>query len=79
MNTLTEMEKHEIEQKQSLIEEKATLLKEYKSYEQNLEFAEDDFEKHLIEQKREELAVQIKALGNKIRSIEALESSAASL
>lgn len=76
MSTFTEEEQRNIEQKQAYIEEKATLLKEYKSYAHNLEYAEDDFEKHLIEQKREALAVKIRALGDKIRYIESLESQA---
>jgi len=76
MKTLSEEQIIEIENKETYIEEKATLLKEYKSYEQNLEFADDEFEESLILDKRDKLAVQIKALGAKIRDIEALESEA---
>ena len=73
MTTLTDEQKTEIEKKPEYIEKKAELLKEYKSYEQNLEYADDEFEEDLIKQKREKLTVQIKDLGKKIREIEALE------
>ena len=76
MKTLTDEQKTEIENKEKYIDEKAELLKEYKSYEQNLEFADDEFEEDLIMQKREKLTVQIKALGEKIREMESLESKA---
>jgi len=74
MRTLTDEQQVEIENKTNYIKEKAELLKEYKSYEQNLEFADDEFEEDLIMQKREKLAVQIKSLGIKIREIESLEA-----
>jgi len=78
MKILTDEQKTEIEteieNKEIYIEEKAALLKEYKSYEQNLEFADDEFEEGLILEKRNKLAVQIKSLGEKIREIESLES-----
>lgn len=73
MTTLTAEEKAEIEKKTEYIEQKAELLKEYKSYEQNLEYADDEFEEDLIMQKREKLATRIKGLGEKIREIETLE------
>jgi len=73
MTTLTDEQKIEIEKKPEYIELKAELLKEYKSYEQNLEYAEDEFEEDLILQKREKLATRIKGLGAKIREIESLE------
>ena len=76
MTTLTDEEKIEIEKKPEYVEQKAELLKEYKSYEQNLEYADDEFEEDLIMQKREKLAVQIKSLGVKIREIESLEGQA---
>ncbi len=82
MSTVTEEEKPEVEEKSELelkaeyIEEKSVLLKEYKSYEQNLEYADDEFEEDLIMQKREKLAVQIKSLGTKIREIESMETQA---
>lgn len=76
MQTLSEEQIIEIENREKYIEEKAALLKEYKSYEQNLEFADDEFEESLILDKRDKLAVQIKALGAKIREIESLESKA---
>ncbi len=76
MTTLTDEQKRELEKKPEYIELKAELLKEYKSYQQNLEYAEDEFEEGLILQKREKLATQIKGLGEKIREIETLESQA---
>jgi len=73
MTTLADEQIIEIEKKPEYIEEKAKLLKEYKSYEQNLEYADDEFEEDLIIQKRDKLAVQIKTLGAKIREIDTLE------
>ena len=74
MTTLTDEQTTEVAKKPEYIEQKAELLKEYKSYEQNLEYADDEFEEDLIMQKREKLAVQIKDLGTKIREIESLET-----
>ena len=76
MKTLTDEQKTEIENKETYIEEKAALLKEYKSYAENLEYADDEFEEDLIMQKREKLAVQIKSLGAKIREIESFKTEA---
>ncbi len=76
MTTLTDEEKIEIEKKAEYVELKAELLKEYKSYEQNLEYADDEFEEGLIMQEREKLATRIKGLGTKIREIETLEGQA---
>jgi hypothetical protein len=76
MTTLTDEQKTEIEKKPEYIELKAELLKEYKSYEQNLEYADDEFEEDLIMQEREKLAKRIKGLGEKIRELETLESQA---
>ncbi len=76
MVTLTDEQIAEAEKKPEYIELKAKLLKEYKSYEQNLEYADDEFEEDLIMQKREKLAMQIKDLGAKIREIETLEGQA---
>jgi hypothetical protein len=76
MTTLTDEQKTEIEKKPEYIEKKAELLKEYKSYAQNLEYADYEFEEGLIMQKREKLAVQIKDLCAKIREIESLEGQA---
>ena len=73
MTTLTDEQITEIEKKPEYIELKAELLKEYKSYEQNLEYADDEFEENLIMQEREKLATRIKGLGAKIREIESLE------
>lgn len=76
MRTLTDEQKADIENKNKYEALKAELLKEYKSYAQNLEYAEDEFEEDLINQKREKLAVQIKDLGAKLREIESLEMQA---
>ena len=76
MTTLTDEENIEIEKKTEYVELKAELLKEYKSYEQNLEYADDEFEEDLIMQEREKLATRIKGLGAKIREIESLEMQA---
>ena len=76
MTTLTDEEKIEIEKKAEYVELKVELLKEYKSYEQNLEYADDEFEEDLIMQEREKLAARIKGLGAKIREIESLEGQA---
>ncbi len=76
MATLTDEQKIELENKPEYIKKKTELLKEYKSYEQNLEYADDEFEEDLILQKREKLALQIKSLGAKIREIESLEMQA---
>ena len=76
MTTLTDEEKTEVEKKPEYIALKAELLKEYKSYEQNLEYADDEFEEDLIMQEREKLAARIKGLGTKIREIETLEGQA---
>jgi hypothetical protein len=76
MRTLTDEQKADIENKTKYEALKAELLKEYKSYAQNLEYAEDEFEEDLINQKREKLAVQIKDLGAKLREIESLEMQA---
>jgi hypothetical protein len=74
MRTLTQEQLEEITNKQTYIEEKASLLKEYKSYEINIEYADDEFEEDMILQKREKLARKIKELGDKIRNIESLEA-----
>ena len=76
MKTSADEEKTELEKKTEYIELKAELLKEYKSYQENLEYADDEFEEDLILQKREKLATQIKGLGEKIREIESLEMQA---
>ncbi len=76
MTTLTDEEKTEVEKKPEYIALKAELLKEYKSYEQNLEYADDEFEEDLIMQEREKLATRIKGLGTKLREIESLEGQA---
>lgn|GEM_PF-1598487 len=74
--SLTEEQLELIAQKETFIEQKARLLREYKSYQNDLEFAQDDFEKYLITANREKLAAQVKALGQKIREIESWENQA---
>jgi len=76
MPILTDEEKTEIEKKSQYETLKKELLKEYKSYQENLEYADDEFEEDLILQKRGKLAAQIKGLGAKIREIETLEMQA---
>ncbi len=76
MSTLSDEQKTQLEKKAEYIELKAKLLKEYKSYEQNLENAYDEYEKYLIMQKREKLAAQIRDLGAKVRELESLEGKA---
>jgi di/tripeptidase len=71
---LTEEQQSELDKKNEYIEQKAKLLKEYKSYEVNLEYADDEWEEDLIMQKREKLAAKIKALGAKLREIETWEA-----
>ena len=73
---LNEEQQELIAQKDEFVTQKSTLLKEYKSYENDLEFAFDSFEEDLIKAKREKLARQIKDLGSKIREIEELETQA---
>lgn len=76
MRTLTDEQKLDIENKEKYEALKAQLLKEYKSYAENLEYADDEFEEDIINQKREKLAAQIKDLGARIRGIESLETQA---
>jgi len=76
MRTLTDEQEEMITKKPEYIELKTELLQEYKSYQENLEYADDEFEESMIEKKREKLATQIRALGDKIREIEALEDQA---
>ncbi len=76
MHTYTDEEKIELENKEEYIATKVKLLKEYKSYEEDLEFADDDFEEGLIQNKRDKLSVEIKNLSEKLRNIESLEKMA---
>jgi len=72
MTTHSNEQKELIANKESYENLKSKLLKEYKSYAQNLEHAEDTFEEGIYLEKREKLAVQIKDLGAKLREIETL-------
>ena len=76
MRTLTDEERTEVSNKNLYIEQKAKLLHTYKSYAQKLAYADNDVDKGFIIEKREKLALQIKALGAKIREIEAIEAEA---
>jgi len=73
MRTLTDEQKTDVEKREKYEALKVELLKEYKTYAQNLEDAEDEFEEDILNQKREKLAEEIKSLGAKIREIKALE------
>jgi hypothetical protein len=63
----------EIENKALYIEKKAKLLKTYKSYADELDGAESNFEEELVVEKREKLAKEIKHLASKIKEIESIE------
>ena len=76
MRTLTDEQKSELVNREKYEALKAELLKEYKSYTKDLEYAEDTFDEGQILEKREKLAVQIKSLGAKLREIEATETLA---
>ena len=76
MRTLTDEQKSELENREKYKALKAELLKEYKSYAKDLEYAEDTFDEGQILEKRETLAKQIKSLGAKLREIEAMETLA---
>jgi hypothetical protein len=74
MRTFTDEQKTDIENREKYEALKEELLKEYKSYAENLEYADDEFEEDMINQKREKLAAQIKGIGVKLREIKALET-----
>ena len=74
MRTLTDEEKTEVANKNLYIAQKAKLLHIYKSYAEELAYAQNDVDKGFIIEKREKLALQIKGLGAKIREIEAIEA-----
>jgi len=74
MRTFTDEQKIDIENREKYEALKEELLKEYKSYAENLEYADDEFEEDIINQKREKLAAQIKGIGVKLREIKALET-----
>ncbi len=76
MRALTDEQKSELENREKYEALKAELLKEYKSYAKDLEYAEDTFDEGQILEKRETLAKQIKGLGAKLREIEAMETLA---
>jgi len=74
MRTLTDEEKIEIDNKNTYLADKETLLNKYKSYASDLEYASDDVEEGLAKSKRANLAVKIKALSRKLEAIEELET-----
>ena len=76
MRTLTDEEKTEVDNKNLYIAQKAKLLHTYKSYAEKLAYANNDFDKGFIVEKREKLAIKIKSLGAKIRAIETIEAEA---
>ena len=76
MRILTDEEKTEISNKDFYIKQKAKLLHTYKSYAEKLAYADNNVDKGFIIEKREKLALKIKALGTKIRAIETMEKEA---
>ncbi len=74
MVKLTDEQKLDIENKETYEIEKAELLKVYKSYAEDLEYANDTLEESWINEKREKLAVKIKSLAAKLREIEKLQA-----
>ena len=60
---------------QKLEDLKGKLLSEYKSLEEDLIYAQDDFEESLIKDKREKLAKKIKDLAGKIKNIKLGENN----
>jgi len=72
MTSFTNEQKELIENKETYENLKSKLLKEYKGYAKNLEYAEDPFEEGIYLEKREKLALQIKDLGARLREIETL-------
>jgi hypothetical protein len=73
MRVLTDEEKLELENKTLYSDEKSKLLKVYKSYDEDLEYADDSFEEELILAKKATLSKEIKLLASKIKEIEKLE------
>ena len=74
MRTLTDEQQIEIDNKSQYLADKETLLKKYKSYASDLEYAIDDVEEGLVKNKRANLAVKIKYLSRKLDAIEELEA-----
>ena len=74
--TLTDEQRAQIEKKEEYIKQKEYFLKERKALLQDLEYAENDMEEAWIEERRNALAVKIKALAHTLREIEAWEADA---
>jgi len=72
MRTLTQEEQELVDNKDLYIEQKTDFLTQYKKHQEDLEFADDDFEEGLIEEKRAKLALNIKDLNLKLKQIENL-------
>ncbi|SFV90400.1 hypothetical protein MNB_SV-4-754 [hydrothermal vent metagenome] len=70
---LTQEQMEEIAKKETYIAKKEELLKQRKALLHDLEYAENDMEEGLIQEKREHLAKEIKILASKIRKIESFE------
>ena len=71
-----EQEMTPAEQKIYAMNLKGKLLKEYKTYAADLEYAIDDVELGFIQNKRDKLAQEIKVLSAQIRELEAQEDLA---
>jgi hypothetical protein len=76
MRTLTQEEQEQVDNKNLYIEQKVNFLAQYKKHKDELEFADDDFEEGIIEEKRAKLAFKIKDLNSKLKEIESLENLA---
>ena len=72
MKTLTDEQKIEVENKENYETLKANLLKEYKSHDEELQYADNNFDEEIIVMKKEKLAKEIKILASKLRDIEAI-------
>ncbi|MGB5965201.1 MAG: hypothetical protein WBF77_07045 [Sulfurimonadaceae bacterium] len=72
MTTLTPERQEEVAKKDDYITLKEMQLKAYKVLNESLEFADDDFEKSVIQEEMAPLAKEIKTLAQqKIKEIEA--------
>jgi tRNA U34 5-carboxymethylaminomethyl modifying GTPase MnmE/TrmE len=74
MRTETDDQELTLENREKYEALKAELLQEYKSTATDLEYADDEFEEDIINQKREKLASKIKELSAKLREIKTLEA-----
>jgi len=72
----TEEQLAEIAKKEEYLSEKTKLVAQRKALLEELEFAENDMEEGLIQEKRDALATHIKALASRLRQIEEWETLA---